>query len=318
MSIAIIAEYNPFHNGHIFQLNYVKKHFPGEKIYIILSGNFTQRGDFSLADFETKAKLALKYGANFVIRLPFEFSTQAAHIFAAGAVKLVFEHKIDKLIFGSESNDIENMYFLANLWKNNLALYNSELKKALKSGLSFPTASAIALEKISGQKVVLPNDILGFEYVKQIVFHDYPIRAYSLQRTIGFNSLIPTKNYASASFLRQLVYQNKSIQKFSPMKFVQPVCRLEDFYPEFQKIVQETPAKELAKIWLISEGMENLFKKHINAPSLASFISATNSKRYTTSRIRRAILYTLLKVENPSTFDETKIKLVCWQAQKQA
>ncbi|MBY7705733.1 nucleotidyltransferase family protein, partial [Vibrio harveyi] len=87
MSIAIIAEYNPFHNGHIYQLNYVKKHFPNEKIVVILSGKYTQRGELAVADFETRKQFALKFGADEVIKLPFKYATQAAHIFAQGAIE---------------------------------------------------------------------------------------------------------------------------------------------------------------------------------------------------------------------------------------
>ncbi|MXR12375.1 hypothetical protein DR095_01545 [Mycoplasma flocculare] len=316
MAIAIIAEYNPFHNGHIYQLEYTKKNFPEDKIYVILSGNFTQRGEISLADFETKSKIALKYGADFIIRLPFKFATQAAHIFAKGALKIINEHKINKIIFGSESNDVENLYNLAKLWNDNQASYNTSLKYALKLGYSFPKASAFALEEITGQKIVLPNDILGFEYIKQIVANNYPIKAYTLKRKEEYSEKNPNSKVVSATYLRQLISENKSISQFSPMKFQQPVCSLAYLYPEFQKIVRETPAEILAKTWLISEGIENLFKKHIDQPNLEKFLSAVNSKRYTNSRIKRAILYILFKIEDPAKFDETKVKLECWKNQE--
>ncbi|AAZ53641.1 hypothetical protein B5M19_01205 [Mesomycoplasma hyopneumoniae] len=315
MAIAIIAEYNPFHNGHIYQLEYTKKNFPNDKIYIILSGNFTQRGEISLADFKTKSKIALKYGADFIIKLPFEYATQAAHIFAKGAIKIVNQHKIDKIIFGSESNDVENLYKLANLWNQNQEAYNAFLKYALKLGYSFPKASAFALEEISGQKIVFPNDILGFEYIKQIVANNYPIRAYTLKRSEEFSLKNPEPNIASATYLRQLVNENKSISRFSPMKFIHPVCSLPNLYPEFQKIVRETSAENLAKIWLISEGIENLFKKHINEPNFEKFLNAVNSRRYTNSRIKRAMVYILFRIEDPSQFDEEKIQLDCWKNQ---
>ncbi|AJR12122.1 Protein of uncharacterised function (DUF795) [Mesomycoplasma dispar] len=316
MAIAIIAEYNPFHNGHIYQLDYVKKNFPNDKIYIILSGNFTQRGEISLVNFETKSKIALKYGADFIIKLPFEFATQAAHIFAKGALKIINEHKIDKIIFGSESNDVDNLYHLANLWNDNQDAYNAFLKYALKLGYSFPRACAFALEEISGQKIVLPNDILGFEYIKQIVANNYPIRAYTLQRSEEYSEENPNAKIASATYLRQLINENKSISQFSPMKFQQPICSIANLYPEFQKIVRETPAEILAKTWLISEGIENLFKKHIEQPNFEKFLNAVNSRRYTNSRIKRAMLYILFKIEDPSKFDETKIELDCWKNQE--
>lgn len=296
MAIAIIAEYNPFHNGHIYQLNYVKQHFPNDEIIIILTGNYTQRGEIAVANFETRKEFALKYGASKVIELPFQFATQAAHIFAEGAIKLIYENKINKLIFGSESDNIDNLYFLANLIKDNEDNYNKLLKGFLKQGFSFPNAAASALESLSGQKITLPNDILGFEYVKQIVFHNYPIQAFCLKRTIDFHSENTTENFASASLLRKMITDRQDISKFSPMKFNKKPFELQDLYPVFQKVVNETPAEKLKQIKMISEGMENLFKKHIDAKSLAEFINRTNSKRYTTSRIKRAVLYVTLEV----------------------
>ncbi|MXR08206.1 hypothetical protein DR103_03080 [Mycoplasma hyorhinis] len=303
MSIAIIAEYNPFHNGHIYQLNYVKKHFPNEKIVVILSGKYTQRGELAVADFETRKQFALKFGADEVIKLPFKYATQAAHIFAQGAIEIVAENKIDKLIFGSESNNIDQMYFLATTIKDNFEKYNQLIKMFLKQGNSFPNASALALKELTGSLITLPNDILGFEYVKAIVFNNYSIKAHCLKRTINFHSETPEDHFASASYLRKLIYKNENISQYSPMKFISTPDRIENHYPQFQKIVREKSSEELAQFHLVSEGIQNLFKKHINAPDFDSFINRVNSKRYTSSRIKRIMLYILLQITNPDEIE---------------
>ncbi|WP_434336838.1 nucleotidyltransferase [Mesomycoplasma conjunctivae] len=309
MAIAIIAEYNPFHNGHIYQINYVKKHFPNDKIYVILSGNFVQRGEPAVASFEQRKQIALAYGVDEVIRLPFKYATQAAHIFAKGAIEIIAKHNIDKLIFGSESNNIENLYFLANIIKNNLEEYNYNIKKNLKQGLSFPNSAAKSLSDLTGQAITLPNDILGFEYIKQIVFNNYNIQAFSIKRTVNFHSLEANNNFASATLLRQMIYKNIDISQFSPMKIETKPLQIQDLYPQFQKVVINTPVDKLKQIHLVSEGMENLFKKHIDAPTFEEFINRTNSKRYTTSRIKRVMLYVLLEIYNIDDVKEETIQL---------
>lgn len=297
MSIAIIAEYNPFHNGHKYQIEYVKKNFPNDEIIIIMSGKYVQRGELAIASFEQRAAAALAAGADRVIELPFEYATQAAHIFAQGAMKIVAENKIDKLIFGSESNDINALLEIAEAIYYNEERYNSLLKANLKKGASFPNSAAAALQTLLGKSITMPNDILGLEYVKAIVFNNYPIKVYSLSRTIAFDASEPQNQFASASLLRKMIFNQEDISNYSPMRFTNIPDRIENYYPQFQTIIKNTPACELAQIQLVSEGMENLFKKHIDAPNYETFVNRANSKRYTSSRIKRVMLYILLGIK---------------------
>ena len=117
--IGIIAEYNPFHNGHLYQINKIKEIFPDSLIIVILSGNFTQKGDISIINKWKKAEIALNNNVDLVIELPFCFSTEGADIFAKGSISLLKELKIDTLVFGSELNDIDTLYNLANTQINN-------------------------------------------------------------------------------------------------------------------------------------------------------------------------------------------------------
>jgi cytidyltransferase-like protein len=169
MSIAIIAEYNPFHNGHIYQLQEAKKRWPNEKIIIIMSGKYVQRGEIAIVSFENRKKMALKYGASKVYELPFKYATQAAHIFAEGALKMINNLNIDKIFFGSESNDPQKLLKIAHIIKKNKKKYNKLIKKYLKLGNSFPKSSSETLNEIIGEKIIFPNDILGLEYCKAIV-----------------------------------------------------------------------------------------------------------------------------------------------------
>lgn len=296
MSIGIIAEYNPFHNGHIYQLKKAKDFWPGEEITVIMSGKYVQRGEIAIASFEERKKMAIEHGATKVVELPFEFATQAAHVFARGAVMLANDLKIDKLFFGSESNDVENLMKIAKAIETNKQKYNLELKKFLKQGLSFPKSASQAIEAIIGQQVKMPNDILGLEYCKVIVENNLPITPYSIARTVDFHAEIPADNFASASFIRNEIKKGNDVSKYTPMK-IKSFEKIEDYYGKFQEIIRNTPSEELAQISLVSEGMENLFKKNIDQPNYDDFVNKTNSKRYTSSRIKRVMLYILLGIK---------------------
>ncbi|MGY6172496.1 nucleotidyltransferase [Candidatus Mycoplasma pogonae] len=297
MAVAIIAEYNPFHNGHIYQINYAKQQFPGEKIVVFMSGKYVQRGELAIASFAQRKAAALAAGVDEVYEIPWQACIQAAHIFAQTAVELVAKHKIDKLLFGSETDDVDLFINIATLIYQNEASYNQVLKQYLKTGLSFPKAAALALEKLSGKAMTLPNDILGLEYVKAIVYNHYPIKPYCLKRTVGFHSLESNQQFASATLLRQMIYQGQDISDYSPMRFEQIPERIEDYYSQFQTIVINKTSEQLRTIKLVDEGIENLFKKHITAPTYNDFVAQCNSRRYTSSRIKRIMLHILLDIK---------------------
>lgn len=296
MAVGIIAEFNPFHNGHIRLLKYVKKRFPNDKIIVVLTGKFSQRGEYNVISFAQRKKYALAYGADKVIKLSFEQSVQAAHIFAKNAVDNLYKHKIDKLIFGSEDNNIKQKKELALFLKNNENLFNSVFKKHIKNkGMSYPAAFANTLMELTGKNYTLPNDILGFEYIKHIVNNDLPIRVYSIKRNVNFHDNNAKGKYASATYLRKLIKDKKSIEKFSPITLKRTYF-IEKKYKYFCKIIQNIQKEKLFSIPLISEGIENLLIKqsYLNN-NYDSFIEACTSKRYTTSRIKRIFAWIVYK-----------------------
>lgn len=296
--IGIIAEYNPFHNGHIYQINEIKKRWPNSEIIVSMSGKYVQRGQLAITTFEQRKKIALENGVDEVYELPFEYATQAAHIFAQGAIKQLNEHKIDLLVFGSETNQIDDFYLIAKTIKDNEKYYYELIRSKMKEGISFPKANQLVLEKLINKSFTLPNDILGLEYVKAIVNNDFKIKAHCIKRVIGFNSDEIIDNITSATNIRKMIFaQDHSYKKYTPMIFETIPDKIENYYKDFQKIVINSSNEELKQIKLISEGMENLFKKHINEKTYEDFVNKTNSKRYTSSRIQRAMLYVLLQIK---------------------
>ncbi|VEU60717.1 Protein of uncharacterised function (DUF795) [Mycoplasmopsis bovigenitalium] len=295
MAIGIVAEYNPFHNGHIRQLNWIKENFPNEKIIVVMTDKFSQRGELTITSFAKRKAIAKKYGVNKVLKLNFEQGVQAAHIFAQNAIKKLYKAGVDKIVFGSESNDIEQMIFIAKTLKKNQQNFDQIIRKYIrKEKLAYPKAFSCALQELTGKNFTMPNDILGFEYIKTIIFNDYNITPYSLERNIAFHSETTIDNYASASLLRNKLRNNESISQFSPMKIKHPRF-IDKYYKKFIKILTNTNINKLKKVKLVSEGIENLLLKNANQPDYNSFVNACVSKRYTASRIKRIIAWILCK-----------------------
>ena len=156
-AVGIICEYNPLHNGHIHHIKEVKKLFPGKSIILVLNGYFLERGEISILSKENKTKLALIYGVDLVVELPFIFGSQSADIFADAAIKILGYLGCSYLVFGSESNNIEALLKVAEI--QNDPKYNEKVKELLKTGINYPTALSKALNM--DIDVFNPNDLLG-------------------------------------------------------------------------------------------------------------------------------------------------------------
>ena len=151
-SIGIIAEYNPFHNGHLYQIQEIKKKYPKDTIIIAMSGNFTQRGEPAIIDKWSRAQLAIKNGADLVVEIPYIFATQSADYFSYAGITLLENLKVDKLVFGSESNQIEDLTEIAKA-----ELEEKEFDKLVKIyskfGYNYPTALSLALKDLTGKVI---------------------------------------------------------------------------------------------------------------------------------------------------------------------
>ncbi|TPE57767.1 nucleotidyltransferase [[Mycoplasma] falconis] len=297
MKIGVIAEFNPFHKGHKYLLESIKNKYPNSYLIIALSSDYVQRGEIACMSWEDRALAAKKFGADEVIPLDFYTSTQAAHIFAEGAINTLLKKEIDMLIFGASDGDKPEKYVnAATAIKNNLEIYNKVLKQTLKTGRSFVYSAYESLKQLIGEENI-PTDILGLEYAKYIIFNNLSIKIDTIKRTIDHNSEMGMENYAPASVIRKMLANNEDVSQYIPIQIKKDYPKIEDKYLDFQKIVKEKTPQELSEIHLMSEGMENLFKKNIDLPTYEEFVEACTSKRYTHSRIKRVILYTLLQIK---------------------
>lgn len=222
---AVIAEYNPFHNGHFYQLNTIRKLYDADRIIVIMSGNFTQRGMPALVNKFDRCKMALENGADIVFELPVYYAVGSAEFFAQGAVSLLDKlGVVDMLHFGSEEGDTDTLLTCAKILADEPASFKESLTSLLKEGISFPTAQAQALTKellISNisvnpkqvlEAIALPNNTLGIEYIKALLQRNSPITPMTLKREGNqYHELkLADEQFASANAIRSFLHHLKN------------------------------------------------------------------------------------------------------------
>jgi len=285
--IGIICEYNPFHNGHVYHIDKIKEMYPNSIIILILNGYFLERGEISIESVESKTKLALDYGVDIVIELPFIFGTNSADIFSNASLELLNELKVNKLIFGSESNDIEKLINLAKKQLNNE--YDNKVKIYMDMGLNYPTA----LNKALGSDISTPNDLLGLSYVKSIIKNNYNIEPITIKRTNDYHDKESNNKIISATNIREKIKNNIDITEFVPnLSYINKVNY--DLYFNLLKYKILTD-KDLSKYLTVDEGTENKILKVINeCNTLEELINKVKTKRYTYNRINRMFIHILI------------------------
>jgi len=304
--VGIVAEYNPFHNGHLYHLKKSKEITGSKSAVAIMSGNFTQRGEPAIVDKWKRAELAVRNGVDLVIELPFLYACNSAEFFAEGAVKLLTSLGIINYIsFGAENDDIEKLDSIAAILANESTGFRAGLKVYSDSGLSFPAARQKAITDIAGEDIALllkqPNNILAIEYLKQIRRQGSGLKPILVQRTgAGYEELNPSSGIAGASALRKLLYNGQYEEALRYM----PDCDLgakfawlDHFYTLIIYAVRTKSIPELNEIQSASEGLEYRLKNALDrAHDIQSLIAAVKSKRYTQTRIQRFILQTIFEV----------------------
>ena len=231
MKIGIIAEFNPLHNGHLYLINKIKEKYEDASIILVLSGNYTQRGIPSIIDKWKKTELSLKLGIDLVVELPFPFSTQSADYFAYGATTILNYLKVDKLIFGSESNDIKVLEKIVDAQKDDK--FNTLVKLYCKSGYNYPTALSLSLEELTNEKITTPNDLLGISYIKAIKENNYDIEVETIKRTNDYHEEELEEDISSATSIRKALKEGKDISNQVPkieLDYLNELHYIDDYF----------------------------------------------------------------------------------------
>lgn len=293
--IGIIAEYNPFHNGHVYQINTVKELYPDSLIIVVLNGNFTQRGDISIINKWDKTKIILEHNVDLVVELPTFYGINNADIFAKGALEILNNLKIDTLVFGTERDNLNDFYKIIETKKTNE--YQELLKNNLENGNSYAKASFDAIEKITNIKINTPNDILALSYIDEIINNKYNIKPLHIKRTNNYHSN-ELKEISSASAIRNALNKNKDISNYVPIETIKYINdnTLDNYFDLIKYKIIATD--DLTIYHDIKEGIENRIKKYIyDANSIEELIMKIKNKRFTYNRIKRILLYILLDVK---------------------
>ena len=295
-SVGIIAEYNPLHNGHIYQIQEIKKRYPNDTIIIAMSGNFTQRGEPAIINKWSRAQLAIEAGADLVVEIPYHFATQSADYFSYAGITLLEQLKVEKLIFGSESNNLDSITEIAKaeLKDDN---FDKLVKIYSKFGYNYPTALSLALKDLTGKIIDTPNDILGITYIKTILKYKYKIKPESIKRINNYNNKELTGKLSSATAIRENIDNLDKIKETVPDPTLKQLTKetlhkKEDYFKFLKyKIITE---QHLEQYHLVEKDLAVKLKKEILCvSSYEELIQKVKSKHQTYSKISRALLQIL-------------------------
>ncbi len=282
-SIGLIAELNPFHLGH---KTYLKNAFNLDKyatFIMALSPNFVQRGEVAIYPKYKRVKDALKNGVDIVVEIPTIFAVQSADIYAKYSLDILNEMMVDEIVFGTESGDTD---LFLNKFKNkefNNPRVDEIIEDLMDKGYSYPYSKAKAIQTITDFYLENPNDILGFEYVKnhQENKYKFKINCYKRDRS---------ESNSSASKIRSK--KAKQLDIFNRYNFNSK------YFDLLKYILLTKSSIELDEIHLIEEGIQNLFKKNIvETDNMDDFVESCVSKRYSRARIKRTIIHILLNTK---------------------
>ena len=311
-SVGIVCEYDPFHNGHKRQIEIIKKNDPDAAVVCLMSGNFTQRGRFAVADKYTRASAAVASGADVVLELPYPYSSASAEYFAAAGVCILDSLGVCEMNFGSECGDLELLSEVARVTASEE--FSTCYKNLLKTNPDIGSAAAYAeaYYELTGKKLpTTPNDILGVSYIRAAIKADTKMKLTPIKREgAGFSDESLRENeYPSATGIRRLFLSGKYEKGYEYMpsgasEIYQEAYKEGSFPTDTDKIstaavafFRLTDPESLDNIAESGGGVgRRLCAAAKEATDLEGMIALASTKRYTDARLRRAVMYSLTGV----------------------
>ena len=322
LKIGIVAEYNPFHNGHLYQIEEIKKRMGKDNTLIVavVSGDFVQRGEFSYSDKWQKTEMALNHGVDIVAELPLYYSVQNAEIFSRMSTKILDYFELDFQVFGAEEEDIKVLDRIIELQERED--YKKNLMELMKKGNSYSTSQKLALSEYGYGDVVKSNNILALEYMRTMKRENLRIKPYIIKREISDYNEIEIeegrKSIASATFIREEMLRNsgdpENIRKFIPEKTYEILKRfyisdrtdneqlewknLKNSMFKFlkYKLLMETK-KEIIKIYDMNDEIyARIYRGVSKSKTYEVFLKEVKSRNFSIKRIERIVLNILLNV----------------------
>lgn len=317
MIAGIVAEYNPFHNGHLYHIRKVRE-AGADFIVCVMSGNYVQRGECACLSKWKRAEIAVKNGADAVIDLPTPFACASAETFARGAVGLLLDFGVDFISFGSETESKEKLLSCLDALENEKTA--EETRKNMILGMTYPKALSLAAETLYGKEtadiISSPNSTLGIEYLKALRAcgreNDfYPV----LRKGASHDSKETESNIASASLIREMKL-SESAEAFLPEETVRIIkdetgkgfapCGLNNNERGILSSLREIPKEDYSFYISDNTGLsDRVYNSLKTAATLSELYDAVKVKNYTHSRIRREIM--MLYLRCPKTLSEGRV-----------
>ena len=321
LKIGIVAEYNPFHNGHLYQIEEIKKRMGKDMLTVaVVSGDFVQRGEFSYSDKWQKTEMALNHGVDIVVELPLYYSVQNAEIFSRMSTKILDYMELDFQVFGAEEEDIKVLDRIIELQEKEE--YKKNLMELMKKGNSYSTSQKLALSEYGYGDTVKSNNILALEYMRTMKKENLGIKPYIIKREISDYNEIEIeeerKSIASASFIRGEMLKNngnpENIRKFISEKTYEILKRFyisdrtDDEQLEWKnlknsmfkflkyKLLMETK-NEIIKIYDMNDEIyARIYRGVSKSKTYEVFLKEVKSRNFSIKRIERIVLNILLNI----------------------
>lgn len=319
--VGIVAEYNPLHYGHLYHFRSARMVTGADCVVIVMSGNYTQRGEPAVVNKWARAEMALLAGADLVIELPVAYAMGSAEYFAFGAVRLLDSlGAVDFICFGSESGNIEGLKAIASILADEPEEYKILLKEQLSAGHSFPAARQRALSAYLRGKfgkdsltrmMKSSNDILGVEYLKALLRLESSIQPLTINRVgSSYNSTELSAKFSSATSIRKILSVNqwkcakKLIESSMPTESLSVLEREIElgrgpvfpalFGSAIISLIRRMSADELRSLPYMEAGLENRLKLAADkSGTYEELVNNITTRRYTATRVQR-ILFSLL------------------------
>ncbi len=328
-TVGIIVEYNPFHNGHLHHLQQSRAVTGADAVVAVMSGCFLQRGEPAMFGKRTRTEMALRGGCDLVIELPVAYATQAAEWFAYGAVSLLeASGVVDALCFGSEEGELSALRAIAACLSSEPEPFKLLLREELAQGSSYPSAYSaavkrhlIAIGELQAARLPLdrPNNTLGLHYLLALQRLSSTIEPFTIIREkADYNQKSVTdQRIASATAIRALITGEADMERIAPLvpgstlqlirrdlEAGRPPLTWESFYPQLLHLLLSRSAEELGDYYEMNEGLEHRLLQALSSlpgppRGFEGLLAAAKTRRYTRTKLQRALLAVLLGHRKP-------------------
>lgn len=335
MTIGIITEFNPLHNGHKYLIDTIRSKYKDATIIIAMSGDFVQRGEGAILDKYKRASMAIDAGVNIVVQIPTVFALSSANYFAFGAINTLIKLGVDKIIFGMEANNINDLTAIATFLNNETDEFKERIKAYLLDGLSYPKARMLAIRDCYNNSFIeemnSSNNILAIEYIRHILLYNESSNKKVTYEGIirqgqNYNDSEISNKLTSAKAIRNALFNNNTLKlkdcttSFSYKLLMEAynensLVFTDDFsdilFYKLLDICKYQKQDAIDKLLFYNDMSEflaaSIYTKFINWEEdfkITSFINSLKSKNYTYSRISRCLFSIILGIRKKDVKEE--------------